>query len=128
MLPTIQLNDIVLIYKDYNIKRGDIVLFRPPESQHINDQEWIKRVVGLPGEVISIYNGNVYINGKLLSEDYRNIRPAYDFEPYSIPSDSYFLLGDNRNNSIDSHIWGSLPKKNIIGTIILKVWPQIKTP
>ena len=128
MLPTIQLEDIILVYKYSNIKRGDIVLFFPPESQHTNQQEWIKRIVGLPGDVITIKNGKIYINDKLLSENYNIIKPDYELAKLQITNDSYFVLGDNRNNSNDSHVWGSLPRKNIIGKVVLKVWPKLGFP
>lgn len=120
MMPTIKLKEIVIVYKTSIVHRGDVILFLPPKSQNRYNQEWTKRIIGLPGDVIKVENGNVYINNALLNEDYKTIKPTYDFSPYIIPDDSYFVLGDNRNCSNDSHIWGSLPKKNVLGIVLFK--------
>lgn len=112
-------------------RRGDVILFRgtPAGSPNIN---FIKRVIGLPGETVAVYGRTVYINGRPLTEPFRISPPDYKF-PASclqpgkaaswcserIPKNHYFVLGDNRNNSEDSHIWKWLPRKDIIGKVIV---------
>lgn len=85
-------------------KRGDIVIFKYPDDE---SQNFVKRVIGVPGDVIQITNGHVYVNGDILEEDYLR-EPMYndgDELTYVVPADSYFMLGDNRNNSKDSRYW-----------------------
>lgn len=109
-----------VIYRFDEVKRGDVVILRPPSD--IN-AEYIKRVIGLPGETVEIENGLVYINGEPLSEPYILDPPRYTMKKIEIPQEYYFVLGDNRNNSDDSHIWGPLPQDNIIGKVWLSIWP-----
>ena len=88
------------------------------------DLDYIKRVIGLPGETLEIKDSTVYINGQPLEEDYLPADLRFmDFGPITIPDDSYFMLGDNRNNSQDSRIWGTLSKDHIIGKAVLIFWP-----
>ncbi len=127
MLPTIQINDRVLInkfiYNFANPKRGDIVIFAPPAiigAKH----DYLKRVVGLPGEIIEITDGKVFINGKELVEPYRHKRPRYNFGPVRVPDNAIFVLGDNRNASYDSHAWGAwLTLDRVKGKAFLRYWP-----
>jgi signal peptidase I len=109
-----------ITYKIDEIKRGDVVILRPPTDNHI---EYIKRIVGLPGETVEVRNGLVYIDGSPLSEPYVLENPSYNMKRLTIPTDYYFVLGDNRNHSDDSHIWGPLPRENIIGKVWLSFWP-----
>lgn len=129
MKPTLQKNDRVLIDKlgySYNsLERKDIVIFTPtPElkKQDYNDP-FIKRIIGLPGETIEIKNGKVYINNDPLKEEYTLEPPEYKLGPVDIPSDSYFVLGDNRSNSYDSRYWGFLKENYIFGKVIKIFWP-----
>jgi signal peptidase I len=101
-------------------QRGDIVVFRFPNDP---SRDFIKRIVGLPGETIEVRNGQVYINGQPLEEPYLRERPSYTFQPVTVPPGHYFVLGDNRNNSSDSHIWGVVPEGNIIGKAWVSYWP-----
>lgn len=105
-------------------KRGDVIVFRQP-NQPIGtvERDFIKRVIGLPGEVVEVHNGTVFINGKPMHEPYIEDKPAYDCQPRRVPPGTYFVLGDNRNNSSDSHSWGPVPKGNIIGQAWLIYWP-----
>ena len=96
------------IYRD--IKRGDIVVYISPENP---DYTLIKRVVGLPGETIEIKDNQVYINASILVEPYILESPSYTVAPSTIPNDYYFMLGDNRNKSNDSHNHGAVPMENI---------------
>jgi len=105
-------------------KRGDIVMFPFPDDESIN---YLKRVIGLPGEVVEIIDGKVYINGSSepLDEDYIKEAPKGSFGPYTVPDDSYFMLGDNRNSSVDSRFWNHpfVKKDKIIGKAIFRYSP-----
>lgn len=109
MEPTLKPGDIVLginkkwFYKkgQLNLKRGDIVIFKPP----IDERLYIKRLIGLPQEKITITNGQLYVNDNYIKEDYIFYKDYYSYGPLKIPENSYFFLGDNRPNSYDSHLW-----------------------
>ena len=109
-----------VIYKFDDIKREDVVILHPPNNVNI---DYIKRVIGLPGENVEIKNRKVYINDVPLSEPYILDSPRYTMKKLQVPEGHYFVLGDNRNNSNDSHIWGSLPQENIIGKVWFSIWP-----
>lgn len=124
MLPTFQVNDKVLIdkhtYRSQLPKRGDIILFYPPEAlqkQGFKDV-FTKRVIGLPGDNLEIKSGKVYINDRPLEESYILEPISYEHKKIKIPENSYFVLGDNRNNSFDSHYWGFVPRNYIYGKAI----------
>ena len=129
MLPTLQINDRLIIdkisYDFHKPNRGDIVVFSPTETlkkQNYKDA-FIKRVIGLPGEQVEVKDGLVYINGQPLQEKYLEDQPNYRFGPVTVPPDEYLVLGDNRNDSYDSHYWGFVPRKNIIGRAVIRFWP-----
>lgn len=129
MLPTLKINDRLLIekigYRFTTPERGDIVVFSPTpalESQGYSDA-FIKRVIGLPGETIEVRGGVVFVDGEALSEKYIADEADYDFGPVTVPENQYLVLGDNRNNSYDSHYWGFLPRENIIGRAAVRFWP-----
>jgi signal peptidase I len=139
MLPTLDNGEYVLIsrlsYMLGKFQRGDIIVFRPPMYpdapfwQRIfglpiddNYEDYIKRIVGLPGETVRIANGNVYINGVQLIEPYIAASPDYSNE-WTVPAGELFVLGDNRNNSADSHAWGFLPEENVLGKALVVYWP-----
>lgn len=127
MLPTIQLQDRVIVdkifYKFSKISRGDIIVFHPLKSVDSSGDLWIKRVIGVSGDTVQIKDGKVFINGQALTEPYEMAKPNYNYGPLLIPKDSYFVLGDNRNDSLDSHLWGVLPAENIVGKALVKYWP-----
>ena len=132
MIPTLDVGDRLVIEKvSYHFNpptTGDIIVFEPPEILQLQgyskDQAFIKRIIGLPGQTIDIKNGVVYIDDRPLEEDYIAELPDYLWQgPVKIPQDQYFVMGDNRNNSNDSHIWGFLPKENIIGRAVFRFWP-----
>ena len=115
--------------------RGDVVVFKYPKD---NSQYYIKRIVGLPGEEVEIKDGKIYVintqypEGVEIDETYLDIETPGDIKVI-VPEDSYFVLGDNRTASSDSRVWGSLPRKNIIGKVWIRGLPTdkigiIKTP
>ncbi|RME90302.1 MAG: signal peptidase I [Anaerolineae bacterium] len=123
MLPTLNDGEYVLVnrlaYRLGSPQRGDIIVFRFPINPH---QDFIKRVIGLPGEKVEIANGEVYINGARLDETYIAAPPRYS-GTWSVPPGYLFVLGDNRNDSSDSHTWGLVPMENVIGKAVLVYWP-----
>ena len=123
MNPTLQDGEYILInrlaYKLGDPVRGDIVVFRFPMDPN---QDLIKRVIGLPGESITVQDGKVMINGIPLEEPYIAAPPIYN-DTWVVPEGQLFVLGDNRNESKDSHEWGFLPLENVVGRAILIYWP-----
>ncbi|MGA1475323.1 MAG: signal peptidase I, partial [Prochlorothrix sp.] len=112
MLPTLQINDRLIVdkvvYRFTDPQRGDIVVFNPTDAllaQNFRDA-FIKRIIGLPGDVVEVYGGTVYVNGQALEENYIQDAPDYVYGPETVPADQYLVLGDNRNNSYDGHSWG----------------------
>ena len=129
MEPNLHTSERVLVIKaSYwfgEPQRGDVIIFDSPQDQ---SRTLIKRVIALPGEMVEIEDGTVYItdvNGDTISldEPYINEDPHYTYGPQAVPEDEYFVLGDNRNHSTDSHIWGTLPDENVIGRAWLIYWP-----
>ena len=102
-------------------QRGDIIVFHPPSNSGATP--FIKRVIGLPGDTIEIKKEKVYVNGYPLEEPYITDSPAYTLPEEKIDGGGYFVLGDNRNNTSDSHVWGTVPRINIIGKAWLSIWP-----
>lgn len=101
-------------------QRGDIIVFRYPGYP---DRDFIKRVIALPGDVVQVDKGRVYVNGTPMQEDYILSTPTYSLPKQTVPEENYFVLGDNRPNSSDSHIWGFVPEANLIGRAWLSYWP-----
>ena len=105
-------------------QRGDIVVFRAPTQP---DKDFIKRVIGLPGDTVLIKNGTVFVNGEALNEPYIHYPATYtypfDGQPKQIPDGFYFVLGDNRPNSSDSHLGWNVPVDNLVGRAWISYWP-----
>ena len=127
MLPTVQLKDRVwvnrFIYRFKEPVRGDIVMFQPPETVQ-STTPYLKRVIGLPGETVEMKDGKVYINEQALAEPYVAEPLEYDYGPVVVPADSLLVLGDNRNNSYDSHEWNEwLTDDRLMGKAVAIYWP-----
>ncbi|GHV29184.1 signal peptidase I [Synergistales bacterium] len=127
MIPTLDPGDRVLVLKFwYSIlrfepKRGDIVVFRYPIDP---SRDFVKRVIGLPGDSVEIKDGRVFINSRELAESYVQNPDNFTSEaPIAVPKDKYFCLGDNRPNSQDSRFWGFVPKNYLRGPAVLRYWP-----
>ncbi len=114
-----------VVYKLHEPERGDVIVFHNPRNPR---EEYIKRIIALPGEAVEVKEGEVYIykNGNaLVLDEYSYIAdpPAYTLSEQQIPEDNYFVLGDNRNNSNDSHNDWTVPHENIIGKAWVIIWP-----
>ncbi len=114
-------------YRIHEPHRGDVIVFRAPMRE---DRDYIKRIIGLPGERVMIKGGRVYINGKLLEEPYLPVdvvTKAGFYLPEGVekvvPRHSYVVMGDNREHSSDSREWGPVPFRNIIGKAWFRYWP-----
>jgi len=102
-------------------QRGDVIVFEPPRNP---DEDYVKRVIGLEGEEVQVVKGQVFINGQPLEEPFEPKTGSYTMpQPVFVPEGSVFVLGDNRNNSNDSHNWGPLPTENIVGRAWVSYWP-----
>jgi signal peptidase I len=145
MLPTLQIGDHILVNKFiYGVKlpylnttvipfkkpdRDAIIVFRYPEEP---DKDFIKRVIAVPGDTIEIRDKNVYINNQLLDEDYAvhtdpkvlpaHVNPRDNLGPITLPEETYFVLGDNRDNSYDSRFWGGVDAADIRGKAFVIYW------
>lgn len=123
MLPALNDGDRIVIERNpQKLERGDIVVFLFPEDQTLS---YIKRIVGLPNEVVEIREGKVFINGTPLDEPYvdsKNNLAARSLMPLELRADSYFVIGDNRDNSSDSRIWGPVKRELIYGKYLKKYY------
>jgi signal peptidase I len=129
MKPTLQIGDRIFVspVNPKSLKRKDIVVFTPNAAlKAVNPQTspyFIKRIVALPGETIRVSQGVVWIDNQPLKEDYLAAPPAYELTPQTVSAGSFFVLGDNRNNSLDSHVWGELEQSHILGRAYKIYWP-----
>ena len=123
MEPTLRNGEFVIVnklaYKLGSPSIGDVIVFHYPRDP---SQEFIKRVIGLPGDQVKVSGGQVYVNGKQLNEPYIASPSRYNGE-WEAPAGGLFVLGDNRNNSSDSHSWGGVPLGNVIGKALFVYWP-----
>jgi signal peptidase I len=142
MSPTLQVGDRILVnklsYHLHAVGRGDIVVFSRPPAENCGGPEvndLVKRVIGLPGETLSLSGGHVYVDGRRLDESWLPAaeqgvtRPGpggthYSLQhAYRIPANDYFVMGDNRTDSCDSRFWGPISKSLIVGKVEMRVWP-----
>ncbi|GIL82970.1 hypothetical protein Vretimale_8492 [Volvox reticuliferus] len=137
MYPTFDVGDRLIAEKiTYRFIRdpvpGDVIIFHPPKEISPeptifgDDNVYIKRVVAVEGDTIEVRNSRTYVNGVLRNEPFIAEQPLYEMPKLVVPPGDVFVMGDNRNNSYDSHLWGPLPKENIVGRAIVKYWPPWK--
>lgn len=126
MIPTLEPGDRVLVLKFWyslpkiSPKRGQIVVFKYPVDPR---RDFVKRIIGLPGDTVEIKQGLVYLNGSALFEHYVKNMDTYNMEEIIVPDNSYFCLGDNRPNSQDGRFWGFVPSNFLRGPAVFRYWP-----
>lgn len=132
MLPTLQLQDRVLVEKlrprlGLPLPVGTVVVFRPPasllEAGYDPNTALIKRVVGTAGDRIEVRDGRLWRNDQPVNPDWASQPIDYSLKPFEVPAGQLLVLGDNRNASLDSHLWGPLPRDRVIGTAVVRYWP-----
>lgn len=131
MEPTLQVSDRLIVEKvSYHFhppRYGDVVVFNPPpQLQRLGfngKQAFIKRVIAEPGQTIEVNQGQVFLDGEPIDESYIQEPPSYQMPAVVVPQGQIFVMGDNRNDSNDSHVWGFLPQENIIGHAEFRFWP-----
>lgn len=123
MEPTLMPGDFLLVsklaYRLGEMKTGDVVVFHYPGN---TEEDYIKRLIGKPGDTVRVDQGIVYVNDQALVEPYIMARPNYEGE-WTVPEESLFVLGDNRNDSSDSHDWGYVPVSYLVGKALVTYWP-----
>ena len=136
MLPTLQIQDKILVEKltpkitsksNLSKLKNKIIVFNVPEqlieAGYESDIALIKRVIGVPGDKVEVKEGNLYLNDIAQNNYISDKNINYSIGPYIVPEKSLWVMGDNRNNSMDSHIWGFLPYEKVIGKAIFRYWP-----
>ena len=132
MLPTLQVRDLLVVDKlsprlGCDPRLGDVVVFRPPDTLlamgYDGSQVLIKRVVGLSGDRIAVHGGRLERNGQAVGEPWTAAPMAYEQPEVTVPAHQLWVLGDNRNNSLDSHVWGPLPRNRVVGRALIRYWP-----
>lgn len=128
MVPTLQKHDRVVVnklsYRMHGIHHGDIVVFTTPPGVDRSYKDLVKRVIGLPGDVVEGRDGHVVLNGKVLEEKYLpNGTYTSDFGPVTVPANSVWVMGDNRTNSEDSRVFHAIPQNTIVGRVFVRIWP-----
>ena len=136
MLPTLQIQDKILVEKltpkitsksNLSKLKNKIIVFNVPEqlieAGYGSDIALIKRVIGVPGDKVEVKEGILYLNDIAQNNYISDKNINYSIGPYVVPEKSLWVMGDNRNNSMDSHIWGFLPYEKVIGKAIFRYWP-----
>jgi len=131
MVPTLQAGDRLFMHRTnhYQPQTGDIVVFEPPANLRAllppnrQDVLFVKRIIATPGQRVEIADGQVLINRRPLTEEYVQTAPVYEWPAAVVPAGQYFVLGDNRNASSDSHVWGYVPADHLLGEAYKIYWP-----
>lgn len=127
MKPTIGIGDRLLgckfLYWFIELTAGDIVVFEPPTEAQTDVSRFVKRIVAVEDDIVEVKDGALYVNGERQDEPYLYSAPFYRLTPMQVPKGHLFVLGDNRNNSADGHVWGFLPKENVEAKIVFRFWP-----
>jgi signal peptidase I len=130
MEPNFQQGECIMVnkvsYHSSGPQRGDVIVFHPPPPNEDSPYPFIKRVIGLPGDIVEIKDGKVFVNGTPLVEEYIMAPPDYTMAATEVSENEYFVLGDNRNDSVDSHYGWMVPRANIIGKAWFIYWPPSK--
>ena len=114
-----------VFYRFGEPEMGDVIVFQPPTSRRV---DYIKRIIAGPGDTVEIKGGVVYVNEVAISEPYIKAYPSYTMSQKIVPENEYFVLGDNRNNSNDSHNGWTAEREDIIGKVWISIWPPGLTP
>ncbi len=131
MEPTLHVGDRILVDKlsvDFgSINVGDVIVFRAPPREHCQDngvKDLVKRVIGLPGQHLTSKGNTIYANGRAVKEPWTYFPTiGTPIGQVTVPKGSYFVMGDNRDDSCDSRFWGTVPRSDIIGKVFVRVWP-----
>jgi signal peptidase I len=134
MAPTLNEGDRLVIEKVsphlHSLQKGDVIVFKTPYQLQLQgykpNQAFIKRIIAMAGQTVTVEQGQVFVDGHALEENYIAAPPNYNLMPVTVPAHKLFVMGDNRNNSNDSHIWGFLPEDNVIGKAVFRFWPLNK--
>jgi signal peptidase I len=125
MQPTLEVGDHIVVLRSGRPERGDVIVFRSPTS---SDELMVKRVIATPGDLVSVDGGRVTIGSHLLDEPYvAHAAASGPILPQIVPSDCYFVMGDNRTNSYDSRHWGVLPRQFVVGKAVMVLWSSGST-
>lgn len=130
MEPTLQIGDRIIVNKLSvtfgTIHIGDIVVFKAPPAENCGEPvtDLVKRVIGLPGDHLTSKGNTIYVNGKVLHENWPHTEPlGQAIGHVTVPKNSYFMMGDNHSDSCDSRMWGTVPRSDIIGKAFIRIWP-----